>query len=189
MDIITAPHTTLRTKASLVKNLDNKMISFIHDLATSLEDQQNPPGVGLASPQVNKKVRAFAIRPVEARTRKLPTPLVFINPEIVEHSNNRVLGADEKDPDLEGCLSVPKIYGPVPRWEWVDLKYQILEKDKLIKKQQRFKNFAARIVQHELDHLNGVLFTDHLLKHNLPAYIQEKDQLVELVDRSILQVY
>ncbi|MEA2056272.1 MAG: peptide deformylase [Patescibacteria group bacterium] len=189
MDIITAPHTTLRTKANPVKNLDNKMIDFIHNLATSLEDQQDPPGVGLAGPQVNRKIRAFAIRPVENRSSKLPSPQVFVNPKIVDHSTKQVLGVDEKKPDLEGCLSIPKIYGPVLRWEWVDLKYQILKKNKLIKKKQRFKNFTARIVQHELDHLNGVLFTDYLLKHNLPAYIKEKNGLVELSDRSILQVY
>jgi peptide deformylase len=188
MEIVTAPNASLRQKAEPIKELDKKTVQFIKTLGTTLEQKQDPPGVGLAGPQVNKKLRAFAIRPVKNRGDSVPIK-VFINPHITDHSQDKALGAKEGEPDLEGCLSIPNVYGPVPRWTWVELDYQVLENQKLVDKSKRFSDFPARIVQHELDHLEGVLFTDYLLEMDLPAYLQEKDQLIELDDKSILKVY
>ncbi len=189
MKIVTAPHPTLRQKAEPIEKIDKKMVQFIKDLSSTLEQKQNPPGVGLAGPQVDKKLRAFAIRPVQGRESSTVPVQVFINPKITAHSQDKTLGAKEEEPDLEGCLSIPNVYGPVPRWTWVKLDYQVLEDQRLVDKSKRFSDFPARIVQHELDHLEGVLFTDYLLEMNLPAYLQEQNQLIELEDKSILEVY
>ncbi len=192
MKIITAPHQTLRTKAKPITKLDQKIKTFLGQLEQTLVAKQDPPGVGLAGNQVNQTWMAFAIRPVEARQETKSVPVqVFINPEIAEHSQEKSLGSNPKEPDLEGCLSVPKIYGPVKRWIWVKLHYQIWDEaqDKLVAKQQKFTNFTARIVQHELDHLNGILFTDHLLNSDYPVFLQEEQQMVELPDKSLLAAY
>jgi peptide deformylase len=194
MDIITAPHPTLREKAQDIKSLDKKSLQILHSLKKTLQNKQDPPGVGLAGPQVNKKIRAFAIRPVMGRSvtergeDNVPVE-IFVNPKITKHSSDQVLGENEDNPDLEGCLSIPKIYGPVPRWDWIELEYQLLQDNQLKKRTKKFQGFPARIVQHELDHLNGILFTDYIIKYNLPAYMAQGEELVEMDDRSILDVY
>ncbi|MBD3250436.1 MAG: peptide deformylase [Candidatus Pacebacteria bacterium] len=203
MKIITAPHQTLRAKAKPVKKLDQKVYQFLNELETMLTNKQDPPGVGLAAPQVDQSWRVFAVRPVSQRGQENVPPVLMINPRIIDHSSNRVLGANPEEPDLEGCLSIPNIYGPVPRWSWVELEYQVIEQgvkknsqknttppnNRLAKKTKKFEDFTARIIQHELDHLDGILFTDHLLKYDLPAYISSGDELTELTNRSILEVY
>lgn len=189
MDIISAPHPTLREKAQDIKSLDKKALQILNSLRVTLQNKQDPPGVGLAGPQVNKKIRAFAIRPVMERDEDNVAVEIFVNPKISKHSQDKVLGEDEDNPDLEGCLSIPKIYGPVPRWDWVELKYQLLQNNQLKNHTKKFKGFPARIIQHELDHLDGILFTDYIIKYDLPAYMAKGEELVEINDRSVLDVY
>ena len=189
MDIVTAPHPTLREKAEEIKNLDKKSREILNNLRKTLQNKQDPPGVGLAGPQVDKKIRAFAIRPVMERGEDDVAVEIFVNPKITKHSQDQVLGENEDNPDLEGCLSIPKIYGPVPRWDWIELEYQLFQDNQLKDRTKKFQGFPARIVQHELDHLNGILFTDYLLKYDLPAYMAKGEELIEIIDRSILEVY
>ena len=117
----------------------------------------------------------------------LPTLAVYINPEIVTHSDQLTLGPDKKHPTLEGCLSIPGLYGPVPRWTEITLSYQELVEEKLIDRTQTFDNFAARVVQHEVDHLNGILFTDYSLQYDLPVYQENKktDTLDEIDPKAL----
>jgi peptide deformylase len=190
MKIIIAPHPVLRKKAKPITKVDTKIIDLIEQLRSTLKSQSDPEGVGLAFPQVNKSLRAFAFRRVLDETDVSQIePQVAINPEIIQHSQEKNLGTQPDQPDLEGCLSLPKLYGPVPRWTWVELKYQVLEQDQLRTKTEKFKNFSARIVQHEFDHLNGVLFTDYTLKHDLPIYLDQNGTLTELTDKTPLKVY
>lgn len=193
LKVITAPHQTLRQTAKPVTQIDKKLIEFVGQLKQTLESQSDPEGVGLAAPQVDQSWRMFAIRlGVDQQQPRTSFPIqVAINPEIVTHSPNQELGPDKNEPDIEGCLSIPKIYGPVPRWQWVEVEYQQLNPDtkELIKKQQKLSDYDARVFQHELDHLNGTLFTDYLLEYDLPAYYQQNNELVELKDKSILEVY
>lgn len=190
MKIITAPHHSLRQKAAPITQVDKKIINLIEELKSTLEKQSNPVGVGLAFPQVGKNLRAFAMREVSAEgDPKQAEIIVLINPEIVEHSPHKTLGEKEKEPDLEGCLSIPNVYGPVPRWTWIKLKYQILEKGELVDQTKKLSGYPARIAQHELDHLDGVLFSDYLLELDLPAYLEQGEDLVSLADTSPLQVY
>ncbi len=184
MKIITAPHPTLRKKSKPIKKVDTKLLQFIKKLKQTLESAHNPEGVGLAAPQVNKSWRLFATRELDKNRTRL-----FINPTITKHSQNKELGENKK-PQLEGCLSLPDYYAPVPRWQWVDLEFAILENDQLITKREKFIDFKARVVQHELDHLDGILFIDHSLEHDLPVYKvnEETQKLEEIVNRKLLSI-
>lgn len=208
MEIITAPHPTLRLVANRVEKFDKRLLKFVARLEQQLLRQKNPEGVGLAAPQVNKAWQIFTMRHIQQpqdqpdqhqekkqKAEKGRNPennqdrlTTFINPIIIEHSKNKTL---LKEPEhFEGCLSVPEIYGPVPRWDWVTVKYQSFNKaGKVEEKTEKYQGFLARIIQHEYDHLQGILFTDYLLEQNLPAYVMEKDQWVELEDRTILSKF
>src|SRR5258708_4304609 len=186
MKIITVPHPTLRTIAQPVTTIDKKLKNFVNDLETTLAKKDNPKGVGLAAPQVDVKWRIFTTELAAQGDRsdeQNPAILrAFINPEITDTSKGKVLGPTKKKQTLEGCLSIPGLYGPVPRWAKITLKYQVIQGDKLVIKREVFQDFAARVVQHELDHLNGVLFIDYSLTENLPLYKEdpETEELVEI---------
>lgn len=193
MKIITAPHPTLRRVANQVEKFDKRLIKFIARLKKQLLLEKDPEGVGLAAPQVNKSWQIFILRHIEQgrdndnhhQEKKQDQLTAFINPIIIAHSKNKTL---LKEPEhFEGCLSVPKIYGPVPRWDWVEIKYQSLnDLGQVEEKTEKYQGFLARVIQHEYDHLQGVLFTDHLLEYDLPAYVMENNQWVELEERKIL---
>jgi peptide deformylase len=175
MKIIHVPHPSLRQITPVITAPSVQLRKKIAELSQTLEKTTNPKGVGLAAPQVNWAGRVFVTRVNLDNQEKGPEePHHFINPSIVDHSAQHTLGPDPEQPVLEGCLSIPGIYGPVPRWEWITLEYQILENDKLITKKDTFEEYAARVMQHELDHLNGILFIDHSLEYKLPVYREEK---------------
>jgi peptide deformylase len=195
MKVISAPHPTLRRVANSVEKFDKRLIKFTERLKQQLLLEKDPEGVGLAAPQVNKSWQIFIIRPSgrnrgqqDAKDNKRQKPeqlIAFINPQITAHSQNKILLKESEH--FEGCLSIPKIYGPVPRWEWVEIEYQkINQQGQVVKIKEKYQDFLARVIQHEYDHLQGILFTDHLLENDLPAYIIEQDQWVELEDREIL---
>ncbi|SHH52962.1 peptide deformylase [Thermosipho atlanticus] len=123
------------TDFEFVRNLKEEMLKTMY-----LDD-----GVGLAAPQVGVLLRFFVMDEGNG-------PMFIINPEIIEHSEEKELGE-------EGCLSLPGIFADVSRYKWVRLRYQ----DEYGKVHERlFEGYPARIVQHESDHLDGVLFIDHL---------------------------
>lgn len=191
MKIITIPHLILREKAQAVTQVDEQLIRFIEKLKKTLGETQNPRGVGLAAPQVNSLLRIFATNlPVHGSDRSNQEGLRhFINPVIVKAcKRKKVLGVDPRDPDLEGCLSMPGLYGPVPRHRWIELKYQTLGNGQLQSHKKRFDDFQARVIQHELDHLNGILFTDYSLEQDLPVYHQSNDdkKMVE-IDQELIK--
>lgn len=191
MKIITVPHPVLRQTAKQIEKVDKKLLQFLDELQSSLANKQDPPGVGLAAPQVGKSWRIFATQLVDDPLKRNYQPLeVFINPVITAHSQDRVLGKNKDNVDLEGCLSVPNLYGPVPRWSWLDLSYQVLENGQLVNKKRHFEDFNARIIQHEYDHLDGILFTDYILQYNLPLYRGAgREKLSEIKDLEFLKLY
>jgi peptide deformylase len=129
-------------------------------LATS-----DPKGVGLAAPQVAVLKRFFLTKPTDKAKIK-----TFINPEIIENIENR---QESKSKLLEGCLSIPNVWGKVSRAKQVTLMYQN-EKGKIF--QKTFKGFMATIIQHEVDHLNGILFTKHVLEQSNKLYKSYKNE-------------
>ncbi len=184
MKIITVPNQNLRKKAQAITDVDRHLTSLLHELESTLINKDNPPGVGLAFPQVDKALRAFVYRENEHEK-----PQTIINPHIVKHSSKKETGVNDNQPDLEGCLSIPNVYGPVLRWDWIELEYQVLEQGSLVDKRERYEGFSARVIQHETDHLDGILFTDYLLEQESPIYMAEADHLVEVQDRSIFNIY
>lgn len=149
MNILTIPQDekTLRQKSTpLDPNLimDKNMQAFFDHLS---ETMFQADGAGLAAPQVDKLIRVAAINIDGA-------PLIIINPRIVKRSFF-------KDILEEGCLSIPGVYGKVKRSKAITLKY--LDRNNQPQK-TKFKSITARIIQHEIDHLNGILFIDKLVK-------------------------
>jgi peptide deformylase len=211
LPIITVPDPQLRTVSKPVDVLDKKHFKFIANLGETLAKKNNPPGVGLSAIQVDSPLRAFyTFLPPGNDSNDFPTGRnfqlqAFINPKIVGHSKEITLGPDTKKPLLEGCLSIPSLYGPVYRWQWIDIEfdsfnfssYQVSQSTNPQKRLQRFSGFPARVVQHEYDHLDGILFTDYILGTSPasafnslgqagPLYFDTGDQLQEVADPQAL---
>lgn len=178
--MVVTPNTVLVEKAKPVTKFDKKLKEIIHEMSTTLDATVDPVGVGLAAPQVGISKRIFLAKPVENG----PTD-VFINPEIIEESVEEVVPdftnsdtVEAKKPKksrkrlLEGCLSIPNIWGNVARKKEVKVKWQD-ENGALHEK--IFKGFFAIIIQHELDHLNGVLFTKHVMEQGETLYRSHKN--------------
>ena len=158
-NIATLPDPVLRRKARAVTTFDKSLQALIDDM---IETMRDAPGVGLAAPQVSISQRLVVIEyadepeaeegeePVEVK----PKIYIFVNPEIVKTSEEKVLG-------VEGCLSIPGIIGEVERYTWVQVRGQNRHG-----KQVRLKaeGWLARIFQHEIDHLDGVLFPDRAVR-------------------------
>ena len=123
------------------------------------------PGIGLAAPQVGVLLRAIVIA---LQPEKVPAPLVLINPEILAVS-------EEKATREEGCLSLPEQYADVTRPAWVKVRYQ---DEHGARKEIEGDGLLAACLQHEIDHLNGVLFVDHIsaLKRNILLRKLAKEQ-------------
>ncbi len=182
MKIVTLPHPSLRATAQPVTAVDKQLLKFIQDLQNTLRQAINPQGVGLAATQVNAKKRIFATL-LNHQLR------AFINPEIVDRDDKKTLGPKTDDPYLEGCLSIPGIYGPVPRYGWVKMTFQKIVDGHLITQTETFDDFAARVVQHELDHLNGVLFIDYTKQFDLPLYQEDKKtKKLNPIEPSIVEI-
>lgn len=146
-------HPILRKKAKAVENISvAKVQQLIDDLIFTVADVD---GVGIAAPQVYQSLRIFimASKP-NARYPHAPhmKPLALINPKILSWSKRQ-------EKDWEGCLSIPGVRALVPRDVNIKVEYTD-KKGKLV--QRTFKNFLARIFQHELDHLDGIVFLDRL---------------------------
>jgi peptide deformylase len=153
--IISAPQSVLNNPAKTVTVFDKKLKNLISDMEETLIATRNPKGVGLAAPQIAEPWRIFVTRP----TSRDPVR-AFINPEIVSFSGDDKKPADD-DKKLEGCLSIPKVWGKVSRHFSLILRYQDTEG---VVHEERFSGFFATIIQHETDHINGILFTQRVLE-------------------------
>ena len=134
---------TLREVSSPVPCVDDEIKNLLDEMFITLEKSG---GIGLAAPQVGKNIRLFIVQLEE------DAGMVFINPEIIRTS-------DEQCSMEEGCLSIPKVYEKVVRPKDVTLQYMDINgKRQLI----HAGGLLSRVIQHEYDHLNGVLFVDRL---------------------------
>lgn len=156
--IIGSSDPRLRVKSKPVTKVDKKVLGIIKDLTDTLEIQKDPIGVGLAAPQLGKNLRIFVMK---HEGRIIP----LINPEIVSQSKTKI--KPSKNEILEGCLSLPHYYGPLARNSKTTVKYLNPKGKEEIRE---FKGFSAQIVQHEVDHLNGILFIDRLIEKKSPLY-------------------
>ncbi len=156
-EILTVPNPVLKQVSKNVDVVDDQLRALMDDM---LETMYDAPGIGLAAIQVGAPVRVIVMdlqekpegAPPEAEGVK--NPRFFVNPEIVWHSEELV-GYEE------GCLSVPEIYDEVLRPTQVRLKYLDYNGNAV---EEDATGLFATCIQHEMDHLNGVLFIDHLSK-------------------------
>ena len=138
----------LKKKAKSVKEVSNETIQLIQDM---FETMHTSSGIGLAANQVGVLEQILVIDLSEMEEYKDTKPLAVINPEIIE---------EEGEWDLEeGCLSLPEIRDIISRSDKITVKFQ----DANLREQKiEASGMLARVLQHEIDHLNGVLITDHL---------------------------
>ena len=147
LDIIVAPDPRLKKKAQPVERVDAAMARLMDDM---LETMYEAPGVGLAAPQVGVARRIIVVDPTrEGEERR---PLKMANPEIVWASA-------ETKPHEEGCLSLPEEYQEVIRPAAIKVRY-VDERNEI--RTLDADGLLAVVIQHEMDHLEGVLFVDHL---------------------------
>jgi len=156
--IVTLPDPVLRRKARTVTRFDAELQTLIDDMIETLREA---PGVGLAAPQVGISDRLIVVEYPEDDEQEdaLKKLFVVINPEIKETSPETEMG-------IEGCLSIPGLHGEVERVLAVTVKGQTRRGQPV---RIKAKGWLARIFQHEIDHLNGVVFTDRAIKVWKPA--------------------
>ena len=151
-EIITIPHPTLKRNARKVTDFGPKLQTLIDDMVDTMRAE---PGVGLAAPQVNIALRVIVVEFGDDEDETVPLRLyTVVNPEIVRSSRETVTGT-------EGCLSIPGIVGDVERSEAITVKGLTRRGQPMKIKAQ---GWLARIFQHEIDHTNGILFTDRAIK-------------------------
>ncbi len=146
--ILAVPEKVLRRKARPVTKFDEKLQTLIDDM---IETMRAAPGVGLAAPQVAVSAQLIVVEYGDEEDESVPRKLyVVVNPVITRMSAGSEIG-------VEGCLSVPSLVGEVERPTAVTVKGKNRHGQAMTVK---VKGWLARIFQHEIDHLNGVLFTD-----------------------------
>lgn len=148
------PAPVLREETAVVEEFDEKLAALVQDMAETMYDA---PGIGLAAPQIGKSLKLIVVD-LPRKEDEQPRFLAMVNPEIIAHEGGQI--------DEEGCLSVPELTAKVSRYKKLTVRYQDLEGgEHQLETEDRF----AVVLQHEIDHLNGILFIDHLssLKRSL----------------------
>ena len=151
LPIVTYNDPVLRKKAKLVTKFDEETAEFIEDL---FDTMYNSEGVGLAAPQVGVSKRIFVVDADGMTEEDEETfgPIAFINPEIIE-KKGRMIPLDE------GCLSIPEVTDKVIRPEGIRIRFIDQE---FVEQEMEVAGWLARVIQHEYDHLEGILFIDYL---------------------------
>ena len=155
-------HPVLRQRTRLVDKHEIRTADFQKLIDDMMETMDEYAGIGLAAPQVHQSVRLF-VAILDTDGQGDGEPIALINPEITVLSNELIEG-------WEGCLSIPDIRGMVPRYTDVTLK--AIDRDGRSVDLQ-LKNFAARVAQHETDHLDGVLFFDRMKSMQSLTFLDE----------------
>jgi len=164
LEIKKYPEPVLRKKCREVKEITDEIKKLGRDMMETMKDKD---GIGLAAPQVGETKRIIVVHPIQERTpqeKAAKTPLVFINPKIAKKSKKQEVME-------EGCLSLPGLWLKIKRAREVEMKALNIEgREVKIKTAGLF----ARVLQHEIDHLDGILLIDRLpfwqklkLKHKI----------------------
>lgn len=154
----------LRQKARKVTKLDDKLFMFINDM---FETMDKSDGIGLAATQVGKRIQVLVADISKIEGYENTKPMVVINPKIIFSEGEGVME--------EGCLSLPGLRVNVKRPEKIRLRYNDIELKEHI---EDFDGLAARVLQHEIDHLNGKLIIDYLSP-------TEKEKIKPLLDKML----
>mgnify|MGYP001422860029 FL=1 len=168
--IITEPDTILRKKSVTLEKVDDELRELMNDM---LETMYAAPGIGLAGVQVGILKRLIVID--VSRDKEKKSPLFLINPEIISKSSNTSVYE-------EGCLSLPGYFAEIERPAECQIKYVDYHGKK---KEMKAGGLLATCIQHEVDHLNGILFIDYLSKLKrdmiIKKLIKNKKELNKIV--------
>ncbi|GAA6212556.1 peptide deformylase [Hyphomicrobiales bacterium 4NK60-0047b] len=149
-EIITIPDPVLRENCSPIEDITSELKTLMQDM---LETMYDAPGVGLAAPQINIPIRLIVMDAAQKEDDE-KEPIIMINPKILSSSDDRSVYE-------EGCLSIPEYFAEIERPAIVKVGYR----DEEGKEQEReCEGLLGTVVQHEIDHLDGVLFIDYLSK-------------------------
>jgi peptide deformylase len=162
-EILVVPHPVLKQVSTSVDGVDDALRALMDDM---LETMYDAPGIGLAAVQIGVPKRVIVMD--LAGKDEPPAPRYFVNPEIVWAS-------DDTAPYEEGCLSVPEYYDEVERPARVKLKYLNYQGEAV---EEDADGMFAVCIQHEMDHLEGVLFIDHLSRLKREQAIKKVKKLV-----------
>ena len=155
-------HPVLRNRAREIERAELKQASMQKLIDDMIDTMHEYSGVGLAAPQIHEGIRMF-VGLLDEEPGPKSEARILINPEIVPNG-------DAREEGWEGCLSIPDIRGMVPRY--TDITLSALDRNgKRI--EMRLKDFAARVAQHETDHLDGVLFFDRMTSMLSLTYLDE----------------
>lgn len=164
--IILEPDHRLHKVTQPVEMITDELVDFLEDLRETMIAHD---GVGLAAPQVGQNIAVAVVEVDDDDTFEL------INPEIIKRSGSYV--------DVEGCLSLPHVYGTVERAQAITVRYFDREGDEM---EVDAEGYLARAMQHEIDHLNGILFTEKIIERikeeDLEKYYQEHIEEAEDID-------
>ncbi len=190
LKIVTAPNSVLSEPAKKVSKIGKSVLRLIEEMKQALLSAKDPEGVGLAGPQVGKSLQIFLVKPTPESSIQ-----VFINPKInsITKTSHLTIGSDrmmqlnesstrKSKTKLEGCLSLPNIWGDVEREPIITISY-LDEKGKT--HARKFSGLLATIIQHEIDHLEGILFPKRVLEQKGKLYKSHKDEKNEDVFEEI----
>ena len=169
--ILTEPNKILRQKSIPVESVDKDMQKLMDDM---LETMYAAPGIGLAAIQVGVPKRIIVLDIQQKEGQK--NPLFFVNPEIIEKSKN--LTTYE-----EGCLSVPGQFAEIDRPDQCHIKYLDYDGNK---KEMKAEGMLATCIQHEMDHLEGILFIDYLSKLKKTMIIKKLSKQKKELERIVV---
>lgn len=164
--IVHIPEPVLTAPTKPVIAFDKKLAKILSDMKATLVHATNPKGVGLAAPQIGIPLSIFLTRPKEKDTIR-----VFINPTLL--TSDPLEPNADKTNQLEGCLSIPGVWGTVNRSPKITIRYQ---DETGTTKEEVVMGFLATIIQHEMDHLRGILFTQRVLEQKNKFYEATKDE-------------
>ena len=169
--ILTEPNEVLRQKSLPVDKVDKELQILMYDM---LETMYAAPGIGLAAIQVGVPKRIIVLDIEQKEGKK--NPLYFINPEIIKKSEN--LSTYE-----EGCLSVPGQFAEIDRPDRCHIKYLDYNGEK---KEINAEGMLATCIQHEMDHLEGILFIDYLSKLKKSMIIKKLSKQKRAIERIVV---
>lgn len=149
LDIVKDPHPVLRKKATKLRKADDGIRKLAEDM---YETMLVAPGVGLAAPQIGKSIRLIVVHvPADEEDGTEEVSYMLLNPEIIKSTGEQI--------SAEGCLSMPGIAGNVARAMNVTVKAMDLDNRPI---RIKAEGYLAVVLQHEIDHLDGILFTDRI---------------------------
>lgn len=174
--IVMYPDPVLRKETERIVKVDKKLVEETEELKKILMNSEN--GAGLAAPQIGISKKFLGIKE-NGKVR------VLINPKLEKSWGEKVYPkmADENGNEsdfLEGCLSFPDLYGTVKRYLKIEASWEEIENGKLVKKSGMLEGFGAIVWQHENDHLEGILFVDHVKEDGGKFYLWEDKEKVPM---------